>query len=302
VIDYVGGRADLAARTVRAIGNPYERFAEDKLRMLRAVRFASTFDFRIDADTVAAVQQEAATITIVSAERIATELRKILVPASRARGMELLRELRLLDAILPESRVLFPDESVSTDALRHDRSATRWWPVTLRLLDSLSEPTFRVALAALLWRIHARDSQPPRHVAEVCSRWRLSNHDAEGAAWLLTHESLLRRASILPWPVLQRILIAEMIDELMMLAETIAREVDGHVCDIDYCRVKLQLPREVLNPPMLISGDDLRAAGYAAGPRFRDVLTHVRDAQLESRIASREEALHLARELLGPTP
>ena len=102
--------------------------------------------------------------------------------------------------------------------------------------------------------------------------------------------------------MLQRILIAEMIDELLLLAEAIAREVDGHVRDIDYCRAKLQMPREVLNPPMLISGDDLRAAGYLAGPRFRDVLTRIRDAQLESHIASREEALELARALLGPAP
>ncbi|MHB8973490.1 MAG: CCA tRNA nucleotidyltransferase [Pirellulaceae bacterium] len=321
VLDYVGGRADLEARVVRAIGNPNERFAEDKLRMLRAVRFASTFDFHIDADTMAAVQREAATIPIVSAERIATELRKILVPASRARGVELLRELRLLDAILPESRVLFSTESLPTESLPteslpteslpteslptdppHDRSATRWWPVTLRVLDSLREPTFRVALAALLWSVHAQDPQPPRRVAEICGRWRLSNHDADGAAWLLTHESLLRRASTLPWPTLQRILIAAAIDELVMLAEAIARNIDAHVREIDYCRAKLRLPREVLNPPPLISGDDLRAAGYAAGPPFRDVLTQVRDAQLESQIADREEALRLARKLLGPEP
>ncbi len=234
VIDYVGGRADLAARVVRAIGNPVERFAEDKLRLLRAVRFASTFDFQLDAETAAAVRQEAASITIVSAERIAAELRKILVPASRARGVALLRELGLLAAVLPESRALFPHDLDSADTPRDRRR--RWWPTTLRVLDALHEPTFRVALAALLWGIHAQDPEPPRQVAGIGDRWRLSNHEADGTVWLLTHEPLLRRASTLPWPVLQRILIAEMIDELLLLAEAIAREVDGHVRDIDYCR------------------------------------------------------------------
>jgi hypothetical protein len=302
VLDYVGGRADLAARVVRAIGNPFERFAEDKLRLLRAVRFASTFDFQLDAVTAAAVRQEAASITIVSAERIAAELRKILVPASRARGVALLHELGLLAAVLPESHALFPHDRDSADTPAHDAPPAGWWPATLRVLDALHEPTFRVAVAALLWGIHAQDPEPPRQIAGIGARWRLSNHEADGAAWLLTHEPLLRRATTLSWPVLQRILIAEMIDELLLLADAVAREVDGHVRDIDYCRSKLQVPREVLNPPMLISGDDLRAAGYLAGPRFRDVLTRIRDAQLDSQIASREEALELARTLLGPAP
>ncbi|MHB0957205.1 MAG: CCA tRNA nucleotidyltransferase [Pirellulaceae bacterium] len=302
VLDYVGGQADLAAGVVRAIGDPYERFAEDKLRMLRAARFASTFDFSLDADTAAAVQREAPSITIVSAERIAAELKKILVPDSRARGAELLRELRLLEAILPESRVLFDRDGVPPDARRVDSAAVRWWPTTLRILDALQGPTFRVTLAALLWGIYGQVPHPAQRVLEICGRWRLSNHDAEGAVWLLTCESRLRRASTLRWPDLQRILIAEPIGELMLLAEAIAREVDGHVHEIDLCRAKLQLPPESLNPPMLISGDDLRAAGYAAGPRFRDVLTRVRDAQLESEIVSREQALEFARALLGSPP
>ena len=299
MIDYVGGRADLAARVVRAIGNPFERFAEDKLRLLRAVRFASTFDFQLDADTAAAVRQEAASITIVSAERIAAELRKILVPASRRGEWHCCASWDLLAAVLPESHALFPhDRTRPTRPARPPRQAggPRRSACSTRCTNRRFAWHWPPCCGAFTRRI----LEPPQQVAGIGDRWRLSNHEADGAAWLLTHEPLLRRAATLPWPVLQRILIAEMIDELLWLADAIAREVDGHVRDIDYCRAKLQMPREVLNPPMLISGDDLRAAGYLAGPRFRDVLTRIRDAQLESQIASREEALELARTCSGP--
>jgi len=292
VIDYVGGRQDLEARLVRAIGDPLERFGEDKLRMLRAARLATTFAFEVDPATLRAVQDQAHTITIVSAERVATEMRKTLSHAHRARGMRLLHEMRLLDVLIPETRRLYDQPAASGGAARDAA-----WELTLRILDGLNAPTFRVALAALLWPLQSADR--PREVVETISdRWRLSNDERQGAAWLLAHEGPVRRASTLAWPVLQRILIADAIDELLTLAESIARQIDGHTREIDYCRAKLQLPADVLNPPMLICGDDLRAAGYVPGPNFRDVLTQVRDAQLEQRIASREEALELSRQLL----
>jgi poly(A) polymerase len=310
VIDYVDGRRDVAARIVRAIGNPLERFAEDKLRMLRAVRLAANFNFQVDPDTLAAVQNQAATITLVSAERIAAEMRRILVHPQRARGAQLLHETHLLATLLPEFHALWDDRSASVPtptppaALPALWPTTLWpttlWPTTLCVLAALECPTFRVALAALLWGLHVLDPQPPRVVSEICNRWRLSNDERQGAVWLLTHESLVRRASSVPWPTLQRILIADARDELLLLAAAIAREVDGHTRETDYCRAKLQLPADVLNPRMLISGDDLRAAGYRAGPRFREVLTRVRDAQLEAQISNRDEALALARTLLGP--
>ena len=150
-------------------------------------------------------------------------------------------------------------------------------------MQALRQPTFRVALAALLWGIHACDPHPPARVRNIGAALKLSNHDAEGMVWLLTQEPLLRRARSVPWPTLQRVLIAPPIDEALTLAEATARAVDGHTDDIEYCRQKLELPRDVLNPHMLINGDDLRAAGFTAGPRFRDVLDRVRDAQLEAR-------------------
>ena len=100
--------------------------------------------------------------------------------------------------------------------------------------------------------------------------------------WLLTQEPLLRRARSVPWPTLQRVLIVPAIDEALTLTEATTSVIDGHTREIEYCRQKLQLPREVLNPHMLINGDDLRAAGFVAGPRYRDVLDRVRDAQLDA--------------------
>ena len=293
VLDYVGGREDLAAGIVRAIGDPVARFAEDKLRMLRAARFASTFRFRLDPLTAQAVRRESRALTVVSAERIATELRKLLLPPTRAEGAALLQDLRLLEVILPESVALFEPSSPERDPVRE------LWPTTLEILRSLRRPTFRVALAALLWGIHACDPHPPAYIQDIGGRLKLSNHDAQGLVWLLTQVPLLRRARSSPWPTLQRVLITPFIDEALTLAEATARVIDGHTDDVEYCWRKLDLPREVLNPHMLINGDDLRAAGFSAGPRFRDVLDRVRDAQLDGLVTNRDEALQLARQLFA---
>src|SRR5260221_12539914 len=132
IIDYVGGADDLRAGIVRAIGTPRERIAEDKLRMLRGVRFASIFGFELESSTAAAIRELAPPITIVSAERIAAEIEIMLLHANRARAARLLRETRLLEAILPE---VVRDES---------------WEQALAMLERLSEPTFPLALAVLL--------------------------------------------------------------------------------------------------------------------------------------------------------
>lgn len=165
VLDFVGGQRDLEARLLRAIGNPRERFAEDKLRMLRAVRLAAQFDLTIEAETAKAVRESAEQIRVVSAERIAEELRRLLVHPARRRGMELLLDLNLLSPIFPEladmpnfvlgsslqcSAALQGDESVGLQRQNEaTRSTTTLWQHTLQVLDLLSEPTFPLALAAL---------------------------------------------------------------------------------------------------------------------------------------------------------
>ncbi len=309
VIDYVGGRQDLADGVVRAIGNPFARFAEDKLRMLRAVRFTTTFGFCIDPDTMAAIQQEADNVRVVSAERIAAELRKLLVHPRRAEGVRLLRESGLLDVILPESRALFDQLASKQPGDRQlpaqrgmEQEVSPLWSHTLGILDRLKGATFRVALSGLLWGIQRQAVDRQRIVDNICQRWKLSNHEQQGTAWLLAHESDIRRASVMPWGQLQRILIQPAAEELLILAEAVAGQLGENLSDVAMCRAQLQLPPSQLNPAPLITGDDLRQAGLSAGPLYGKLLEAVRDAQLEGQIATREEAMDLALRLARQSP
>ncbi len=289
VIDYVGGQDDLRRGVVRAIGAPEARFDEDKLRMLRAVRFTATYHFRIDPATLAAVQRLAREIVIVSAERIADEMRKMLPHPRRAQAVELLRESNLLDVILPESRDFAVDEEAGRTA--GDLTA---WERTLRILDALQSPSFSITLAALVRHLGDRDAPHDALIETVGGRWRLSSDEIERAAWARRHESLVCQARRLPWPRLQRILIHRHSKELLTLAEAVAQVEDHATVEIAYCREKLALPTAQLNPPPLINGGDLIRAGLTPGPVFQVVLEAVRDAQLVGRLHTKEEALEHA--------
>jgi poly(A) polymerase len=285
VIDYVGGQEDLRQGIIRAIGDPRQRIAEDKLRMLRAVRFAARFDFALDPATLVAIQQQAHELVIVSAERIAAEMRQILTHPSRARSLQMLQAARLLEVMLPESSALQPDEPWSPESL-----ADTPWRRTLHVLNRLDRPTFAVALAVLLREIPAADL--PRRVFE---RWKLTTDELEGAIKLLAEEPLIRQASRTAWPRLQRVLVAPRSEELLCYAQAVAEVHDGVANEIQFCRDKLALPATELNPPPLVTGEDLKTLGIPPGPVYRSILDAVRDAQLENRITTRDEALALAR-------
>jgi poly(A) polymerase len=284
VIDYVGGQADIERRVIRAIGDPLARIAEDKLRMLRAVRFAARFDFTIDPATRAAIEQQARELVIVSAERVAAELRLILTHPSRARGVELLASTGLLEVVLPESSLLLQSR---------DR-----WSRCLALLAALDRPTFAMALAALLRELTL--VEPHGNLAQIVfERWKLSTDELEGVQKLLREETLIRNARQRPWPKLQRVLIAPRAEELLGYCQAIATVVDGDAAEIEFCRAKLAMPRDQLNPPPLITGDDLKQLGLPPGPAYRDLLDAVRDAQLDERLATRDEALAFIRPRMG---
>jgi tRNA nucleotidyltransferase/poly(A) polymerase len=291
VIDYVGGQEDLRAGIVRAIGDPRARIAEDKLRMLRAVRFAARFNFALDEQTLAAIQAQAHELVIVSAERIAAEMRQILTHKYRARGLQMLHSARLLEIVLPESAALSPDDPWSPES-----AADTPWRRTLHILDKLQEPTFAVSLAALLRELAAppQGDDLPRRVYD---RWKLRNDELEGVEKLLDEEPNIRQASRIAWPRLQRILVAPRCGELLTYSAAVAAVLDGGASEINFCRQKLALPPEELNPPPLITGDDLKRLGIPPGPRYRQVLDAVRDAQLERQIATRDEAITLAKRL-----
>lgn len=269
VVDYVGGQEDLRRKQVRAIGDPRLRLGEDKLRMLRAVRFAAAFGFEIEPATLRAIQDMAAEVTTVSAERIGMEVRRMLVDARRGVALELLRETKLLPQVLLEVAELEADTFAETK----------------RLIARLCEPTLPLALAALLLPIGNADV-----AGEIGRRLRFTNKETERTAWLLRHAATIGEAPQLPWPRLQRLLVHDGALELVALREAIAGADDPALA---LCRERRAWPAERLNPPPLLDGADLIDHGLSPGPEFAPLLEHIRGAQLNGEIESREEALAL---------
>jgi tRNA nucleotidyltransferase/poly(A) polymerase len=266
LIDYVGGRADLGRKLLRAIGNPTDRFTEDKLRILRAVRMATRFDFAVDPATLAAGRALAPEIKAVSAERIGEELRKLLAHSRRARGVALLQEFGLVEPILPELMGTISNEVVA--ALP-------------------ASAGFPLAFAALL--LPAADS-----AKVICHRLRLSNDEAKHVGFLLTHRDALARAPSLAKSRLYPLLAHRFAGDLLAL-----HEANGLIDGAAYARgVLANTSRDVLDPPPLITGDDLRKAGHRPGPAFKGVLERIRDGQLDGELNSFEEALGAAQAAL----
>jgi poly(A) polymerase len=309
VIDFVGGREDLASGIVRAIGDPFERFREDKLRMLRAVRFTATFGFHLDAATQAAIQQMAAEIGVVSAERIAQELRLMLIHPSRTAALQLLLDTGLLAAVLPEAALMRGIPQGKKVQPEGDL-----WDHTLLVLNNLRSPSFTLALGALLHDIGKPPTMGRRDgrltfydhelvgetIAErVCRRWKLSNKDTERVCWLVRHHMYLGKARKMRWAKLQRMLTTEGIEELLDLHEADALASDGDTAEIDYCRDLLKQPPDELNPAQLLNGHDLIRHGVPPGKHYQWLFERVRDAQLEKAIRSKRDALALVDRLLA---
>jgi tRNA nucleotidyltransferase/poly(A) polymerase len=271
VIDFVDGQQDLKHRLIRAIGDPRQRFAEDKLRMLRAVRFAASFEFALEEQTAEAIQEMAPQITVVSAERIAAEMRAMLEGPSRESAVELLRRMGLLEQILPEAK-----QAATEPAEGQQR---------LALLNALERPTLPQALAVLLGWPHGQE-----HAATVSKRWRLSNAEAARTSWLLKHGTALNGAPTKPWSKLQPVLAHLGADELLALNRAAARLGRADPADVEFARQKLALPAEQLDPAPLISGDDLIQLQIPKGKLYSVLLQEARDAQLDGLLHSGEDA------------
>ena len=262
LIDYVGGQRDLGAKVLRAIGDATARFTEDKLRVLRAVRIAARFGLAIDPDTLAAGRRIAPEITVVSAERIAEELRKLLAHPNRVRGLELLRDFELADVILPESR--------GGDGVIAGLGA---------------EASFPLAFAALLLSLDAPT------VEKIADRLKLSSAEKVRAAWLVENKDFLRDAADMKRSNLFPMLVHPGVGELLALNRAMGA---GHV---EFCeRVLRETPTDVLNPPPLITGEDLIALGMKPGPAFKRILEAARASQLDGLLTTKEEAQRFARE------
>lgn len=278
VIDFVGGKADLQAEQVRAIGDPNQRIEEDKLRMLRGVRFASTFGFDLEANTLKAIQEHASEINVVSGERIGAEMRKMLSGQNRADAARLLRESRLLTEILPTDT----DELV----FQADR-----WDLTLASLKSLASSQFSPAVSILLDPVVKQQG-----VDRLAERWKLSNEEKKSISWICNNREALEKASQLPWSKVQPLLLSGEVECALDVAEAYqAAGADVAKAEgIRLCRERLSWPADKLNPAPFLDGKDLMKLGIEKGPKFKQVLNAIRIAQLDGEISSVEEARSMA--------
>lgn len=292
VIDFVGGQEDLKKGVIRAIGDADQRIAEDKLRMLRAIRFATIFGFTIDEACWNAIRRHAAEITQVSVERVTAELKWIVEHPERSRGVQLLWRSGLLEWILPEG--------VEAYGWHRPEGPLPCWGETLAILAALgTQPDATIALAVLLRYVCGVKASRPVSVHEISRRWRLSSKEAELLDRSLRHEELLLQADRRPWPEVQRVLASAQAERLLEYAAAISQVTGVGSESIALCRRTLALPRECWDPPPVLCGDDLKKLGLPPGPAYRTILDAVRDAQLEGRIRSQEEAIQMARRLAG---
>ncbi|MFO0969218.1 MAG: CCA tRNA nucleotidyltransferase [Gemmataceae bacterium] len=309
--DFVGGRADLEARVLRAIGNPLERFQEDKLRLLRAVRIATRFDFTIEPATRDAVRAMASGLPVVSAERIAEELRRLLTQPRRAEGMCLLYDLGLIEPILSE---LLPMKGLPQglpDAPRGDL-----WDHVMEVLRGLGpDVSFPLALAALLhdvgkprtlgrtperYTFYYHEHVGARLADDIGRRLKLSNAERERVVWLVEKHQILADAKEMRTSKLKTILNHPGIRELLTLHRADAVASGKSAEHVDYCEFLLrEWTPEDLNPPPLISGHDLTRRGLPPGPQFKVLLDAVREAQLDGTVRNTKQAFELVERLLA---
>lgn len=309
VLDYVGGREDLKRRVIRAIGDPRQRFAEDKLRMLRAVRFAARFDYAIDPATFRAIRDLAAQIQQVSRERIRDEILKMLTEGRARRAFELLDETRLLEQVLPEIKRM---QGVQQPPQFHPEGDV--WVHTLMLIENLppncprtlalgvllhdvgKPPTFRVAPDRIRFDSHAEVGT--RMAEEICRRFRLSNEETEQVCALVANHMRFGDVKRMKSSTLKRFLRLAGFEEHLELHRLDCLASHRDLSLYEFAKEKLySTPPEQIRPTPLITGDDLIEAGYKPGPEFKTLLIAVEDAQLDGSVTTKEEALSLVQSM-----
>jgi putative nucleotidyltransferase with HDIG domain len=311
VLDFVGGRADLRAGLVRAIGEPMRRFKEDKLRMLRAVRFAARFGFAIEPKTFAASQAMAREIDQVSRERTRDELTRMLTEGRAADAFKLLEASGLLQHVLPE-----------VAAMRGVEQPPEWhpegdvWVHTLLLLEKL-EPGCSPTLAwgALLHdvgkpptfvradriRFNGHAEVGTRMAAAICRRLRFSNEETEQILSLVANHMRFGDVERMKESTLKRFFRLPRFEQHLELHWLDCTSSHNRLALYEFARSRYEAaPAEEVRPRLLVTGADLIAAGYRPGPRFREMLDAAEDAQLEGAITTTEQGLALVREMFPP--
>lgn len=304
VLDYVGGEQDLRAGLLRAIGEPRERFREDRLRVLRGIRFAAALGFEIEKNTWEALREAAPEIGVISAERIRDELVKIFRAPTRVRGLDLLDDSGLLEILLPEVSALKgceqpPEFHPEGDVFVHTR-------IMLGLLGG--EVSAALAFGVLLHDI----GKPPcfsrdetgrirfnghEHVGaemaeDILRRLKFSNHDIHAAVEMVRHHMAFKDTKNMRLSKLRRFMARETFEEELELHRVDCQSSHGILDIYDFLKTKREEFRnEPVIPPRLVNGDDLIALGWKPGPKFREVLEVIQNRQLEGSLTSKEEAL-----------
>jgi len=310
IVDFVGGQRDIEAGIIRAIGRPLDRFREDKLRMVRAVRFAARFRYALEAGTFGAIRNLAPEIHRVSAERLREELSKILTEGAARRGLELLDETGLLSALLPEVARM---KGVEQPPQFHPEGDV--WIHTLLMLDKLPQPCSpTLAWGALLHDVGKPPTfKPPagpndrirfdehaevgsRIAEEICHRFRFSNDDTEQIAALVANHMRFKDVPEMKPSTLKRFVRLDHFNEHLELHRLDCTASHGNLDNYNQVeRFLAETPPEQVRPPRLLTGEDLIALGFRPGPLFRKILDAIEEGQLNGALNSRESALKFVR-------
>jgi putative nucleotidyltransferase with HDIG domain len=310
ILDFVEGQADLKAGVIRAIGEADRRFAEDKLRMLRAVRFAARFEFAIEHKTFAAIRRHASAVTDVSAERLRDELTKLLTEGAARRGFELLEESWLLSMVLPEIAAMkgvpqppqfHPEGDVwihtlmMIEGLPAGTSPTLSWGVLLH--DVGKPPTFKPASeTGDRIRFDHHVNVGVRMAEAICRRYRFSNEETEQIVRLVANHMRFMDVDRMRISTLKRFVRLPHFEEHLELHRLDCLSSHRHLDSYGVVRRFLaETPAAEVRPPRVLTGTDLREMGYIPGPLFSEILRAVEDAQLEGQIASKQEAEEFVR-------
>lgn len=292
VIDFVGGKQDLQAGVVRAIGDPVARFTEDKLRMLRAVRFASTYKFELDPATATAIKTLGSELVQVSAERIAQELRRMFAHRTRAVSLKQLYATGLIGVLFP---ALLKASSVATAS---DEYIEQVCQHISRLQIESFETTFAAIMSALFHKESPDVLGSSQSLIDECRALRLSNEETTSICWLAAHVVICSDSRHLPLHVIKPMLHDPRRDLLLDLLESNVNESTVASENAAFLRsYREQASAGDLNPEPFIDGRDLKNLGITPGPVFKELLTTIRNEQLDEQILTREQAFQRLREL-----
>ena len=307
VLDFVGGQRDLEAGIIRTIGDPHQRFQEDRLRLLRAVRFAARFGYTIEPSTFAAIRELAPLLDSVSRERVRDELTKMLTEGRARDAFELLDRTGLLQQLLPEVEKMKgveqpPQFHPEGDVWVHTLlligmlpprvSPTLGWGALLH--DVGKPPTFRVAPDRIRFDGHVEVGEAMAR--DICQRLRMSKDDTEQIVALIAHHMRFADATRMKQSTLRRFMRLPHFAEHLELHRMDCLAGPGDLTAYHYVRDQYErTPEEQIRPAPLLTGHDLIALGMSPGPAFRDILSAVEDAQLEGLLQSKEQALEFVR-------